>query len=96
MNQHLLIETIRRVMHARGCTGTALAAAVGVHENTVYAWFRGTSSPRLDILLNVLRFLDLRMELLPVDGGRRSATPKPILTADVEPATPLQNGAPTA
>lgn len=69
VDSRALVDTIRAAMQTRGWTGTDLAQAAGVHENTVYAWMRGTTSPRLDVLFRVLPVLGLRLDVVPEGDG---------------------------
>jgi DNA-binding XRE family transcriptional regulator len=48
---------LRRILDDRGITGCALAAAVGVHENSVYNWTSGRYVPEPATALRVAELL---------------------------------------
>ena len=58
------LRTLRR---EAGISRTALAAAVGCCEHSVYSWERGTVAPRADTLAQIADALKCRLDDLLVE-----------------------------
>ncbi|AFL99753.1 putative transcriptional regulator [Desulfitobacterium dehalogenans ATCC 51507] len=55
-------ENLRKYRERRGITQKQLANHLGVRDNTISSWEKGTNSIDISTLLNICNFLEIRLD----------------------------------
>ena len=62
-----ILNRLRKEMHLRGLSISALARIAGYHPNTLQLHFNGNQQPKLEAIVDMAKVLGLRLELVSRD-----------------------------